>query len=144
VTESPIDPEDIVFDCPYCDKSLAIDPRGAGMHITCPDCGRSVEVPDPSLQETDEDAAATKHDEGKNSEEIQELRDALSASEKRVQELTESVKEVYGRRNFLEEMRADNLKRFESIGKELGIIQDAVDRIMDALQNVKKTQNGKT
>lgn len=36
---------DIVFNCPRCTKSLAIDPRAAGFTITCPDCGTEVDVP---------------------------------------------------------------------------------------------------
>jgi predicted RNA-binding Zn-ribbon protein involved in translation (DUF1610 family) len=39
-------PEDIVFNCPQCTKSLAIDPRAAGFTITCPDCGTEVQVPE--------------------------------------------------------------------------------------------------
>jgi predicted RNA-binding Zn-ribbon protein involved in translation (DUF1610 family) len=38
---------DIVFDCPRCGKSLVIDYRGAGLEITCSQCGASVLVPIP-------------------------------------------------------------------------------------------------
>ena len=40
-----IKPGDVVFDCPQCGKSLAIDPQGAGLVITCPDCSSPVQVP---------------------------------------------------------------------------------------------------
>ncbi len=40
-----VQPGDIVFNCPRCTKSLAIDPRAAGFTITCPDCGTEVDVP---------------------------------------------------------------------------------------------------
>jgi len=36
---------DIVFDCPHCGKSLAIEERGAGMMIVCPDCQERIQVP---------------------------------------------------------------------------------------------------
>ena len=36
---------DIVFDRPHCGKNLAIDERGAGMDITCPDCQNTIQVP---------------------------------------------------------------------------------------------------
>lgn len=38
---------DIVFDCPHCGKNLVIDYRGAGLQISCSDCGRDVLVPIP-------------------------------------------------------------------------------------------------
>ena len=38
---------DIVFDCPHCGHNLAIDYKGAGLQITCVNCGQSVLVPIP-------------------------------------------------------------------------------------------------
>ena len=47
---------DIVFDCPHCGSNLAIDYRGAGLHINCSQCGKSVLVPIPDgMQLTDLD-----------------------------------------------------------------------------------------
>ena len=40
---------DILFKCPQCQKSLAVDERGAGRNINCPDCGKSVEIPQPDI-----------------------------------------------------------------------------------------------
>ena len=49
---------DIVFDCPHCSKSLAIDYRGAGLTIPCTDCGKNVQVPIPEGMEiTDIDSS---------------------------------------------------------------------------------------
>lgn len=42
---------DIVFDCPHCGKTLVIDYRGAGLQISCSECGESVLVPIPSGME---------------------------------------------------------------------------------------------
>ena len=53
-----VQPTDIIFECPQCGKSLAIDPRGIGLVIACPDCRTEVQVPAPQLDEaelTDED-----------------------------------------------------------------------------------------
>jgi DNA-directed RNA polymerase subunit RPC12/RpoP len=44
---SEIEDSDIIFDCPQCAKSLAIDSRGAGLMIACPDCGTRIQVPYP-------------------------------------------------------------------------------------------------
>jgi len=45
---------DIVFDCPHCGHNLAIDYRGAGLQITCVNCGESVLVPIPSGMKIDD------------------------------------------------------------------------------------------
>ena len=36
---------DIHFQCDGCTKSLAIESRGAGMQVSCPDCGKKLIVP---------------------------------------------------------------------------------------------------
>ena len=36
------DATDIVFRCGACGKSLVINALGAGLTITCPDCGRAL------------------------------------------------------------------------------------------------------
>ena len=38
---------DVVFDCPHCGHNLCIDYRGAGLQITCSECGEPVLVPIP-------------------------------------------------------------------------------------------------
>ena len=42
---------DIVFDCPHCSKTLVIDYRGAGLQISCSECGKNVLVPIPDGME---------------------------------------------------------------------------------------------
>jgi transcription initiation factor IIE alpha subunit len=44
--QAAVKPTDIVFECPKCGKSLAIDPQGAGYVVTCPDCGSDMQVPE--------------------------------------------------------------------------------------------------
>lgn len=45
---------DIVFDCPHCGHSLCIDYRGAGLQITCSECGEQVLVPIPDGMKIDD------------------------------------------------------------------------------------------
>lgn len=46
-TEVQIQDTDIVFDCPHCGHNLCIDYRGAGLQISCSECGEPVLVPIP-------------------------------------------------------------------------------------------------
>ena len=45
VQDVQIQDTDIVFDCPHCGHNLCIDYRGAGLQITCSECGEPVLVP---------------------------------------------------------------------------------------------------
>ena len=45
---------DITFECPHCGKSLSIDPRGAGLVISCTLCGQPITVPIPAGLEIDD------------------------------------------------------------------------------------------
>ena len=49
--EADIRDTDIVFDCPHCGKNLVIDYRGAGLQISCSECGVTVLVPIPDGME---------------------------------------------------------------------------------------------
>ena len=49
--DAQINDTDIVFDCPHCGHNLCIDYRGAGLQITCSECGEAVLVPIPEGME---------------------------------------------------------------------------------------------
>ena len=95
-----IQPGDIIFECPQCGKSLAIDPRGAGYMVVCPDC--KVEVQVPTSEEGDAGAAT-----------MEDLRQRV---------------------DDLEVALSLDRSRFETIGKEIVLIQAALDRITASLQ----------
>ena len=37
---------DIEFNCPKCGKHLSVDGKGAGLDVPCPECNRTIQVPD--------------------------------------------------------------------------------------------------
>ena len=124
-----LNPHDIVFECPICGKSMAIDPRGAGLLVTCPECSSEVQVPDaPQGAEPTEEG-------GEGSEQIRMLLNSLSKSQSKVQTFTESLSATNRRRSYLEKMRADHLARFEKIAEELALIQNAIDRVVTLIEN---------
>jgi hypothetical protein len=40
-----IGPNDVVFDCPACHKSMVVDGSGAGLSVECPGCAAQVIIP---------------------------------------------------------------------------------------------------
>lgn len=123
---------DIVFDCPHCGKSLAIDYRGAGLTIPCTDCGKNVQVPIPEGMEiTDIDS----------SEEEQEirvlnLRRSLAAAEQKIEQLSSEVEEMTTRREMLEKVRTDHISKFGLIMERVTVIQKSLEEIHKALNKI--------
>jgi hypothetical protein len=122
---------DIVFDCPHCGKSLAIDTRGAGLMINCPECQQDVQVPGMPLSERQPDAGSP----APQPADPADLTEALGASHTKIERLVASLEEVRERRRYLEKIRSDNMARFELISKDLVTIQNAMDRIVAILQD---------
>jgi hypothetical protein len=107
---------DIVFECAGCGKSMAIDQKGEGITINCPDCGELVQVPDYT--------GPSKADPSR-----------VQVYEIQIQKLTVSLKELSARRKYLEQLRSEHLNKFESIKSEFAVIQQALDRINSVLVN---------
>lgn len=126
---------DIVFECPHCTKSLAIDQKASGLMIICPDCGERIQVPEREYEEEDVPIVGETYPHGgTTNQQIQQLSTALTASQKRVQELVTEMAQLKARRKVLEQGRTDYLRTMERIRDELTIIQGSMDRIVDALQ----------
>jgi len=119
---------DILFNCPVCDKSLTIDKSAAGMMITCPDCKTEILVP--SETDVSETIAMDPQE-----ERIDELNSSLIQSQGTIQELIEELGATQKRRNYLEHLRVENLEHFETISRELLGIQAGIDRILSIIQD---------
>lgn len=123
---------DIIFDCPYCSKSLAIDYRGAGLSIPCSDCGKYVQVPIPEGMElTDIDSS-----EEEQEVRILNLRRALSASQFRIREMETEIQELQARRATLERTRSDTLKNVSRIQEQVEGIEDQLAAIAGGLREL--------
>jgi transcription elongation factor Elf1 len=119
---------DIVFDCPYCSKSLAIDYRGAGLTIKCSDCGSDVQVPIPRGMEIGDIDSSGEEQEVR----ILNLRRSLAAAEDRIRQLESDIEEIQERREILEHTRADGMYRVAEIVEH-------ASRLEEQLQGVTKT-----
>jgi predicted nucleic acid-binding Zn-ribbon protein len=123
-----LQPNDIVFDCPHCGKSLAIDGEGAGMAITCPDCQNVIQVPYPDALAAETAADATQ---------MQLLHEQLAAAQNRVAELTADLNVATLKIEHLEKSQSDLKTHLEQMSTEWGVIQNALDRVMALMQEIR-------
>ena len=123
---------DIVFDCPHCGKSLAIDYRGAGLMIPCMDCGKTVEVPIPEgMDITDIDSS----DEDQEMQ-ILHLRRLLSESEYRIQQIQGELDEISSQRDVLEREHTARAQRSATIKPRLEELQKALQAAGKAVEDI--------
>ena len=121
---------DVLFACPYCEKSLVIDQRAAGLMVTCPDCKEEVIVPPDSEFPPNHGGIQLTPD-----QRIESLTHALQASHEDIRRLSTHLQEVGKRRKVLEHLRAQNIRRMEHVAEELTVIQGAIDRVAAILQD---------
>ena len=120
---------DIVFECPQCGKSLAIDYRGAGLSIPCTDCGTLVVVPIPEgmelsdLDTSEEDQAAL----------AIHLRESLADYQMRVRLLEGMVDELKARHAAPEPKDVKAGGQSEQLAREVETIGKAVQEISASL-----------
>jgi hypothetical protein len=129
---SVIKETDIIFDCPHCGKSLAIDYRGAGLSIPCTDCGKYVEVPIPAGMELGDLDSTEEEQEVR----ILNLRRSLAAAELRIEQLQSEVEELSTRRDLLEKARSTHMLNFKTIREKAAVMQQALHEMSLALSGI--------
>lgn len=136
--EDEIKETDIVFDCPHCGKSLAIDYRGAGLTITCSDCGNDIEVPIPDGMEI-EDVDSTLEDQELR---VIHLRRSLHHAQERILGLENAVEDLLQRRDELE--REQTKQRWQRAASEerLGLVESALQSLTDAVRQLTTHMRG--
>lgn len=105
-------PNDVVFDCTNCGRSLCIDSVAAGFSIVCPHCNSEQSVPG--------EMAGLGPEEGEATDEAVE---------------SGGMDELLLQREQLENMLAVQQGRLEQISREMALIQAAIDRIVGLLQD---------
>jgi exonuclease VII small subunit len=132
---------DILFDCPYCGKNMAIEAAGAGLMVPCANCGKPVQVPIPNGRTPEAPVAAPARpavfEEENPQGVIQQLDAALALANQQIDRLLAEKEALQERRAFLEQMRITNAARFEQIATELNTVQAALDRALDLLADVR-------
>ncbi len=123
---------DIIFDCPHCAKSLAIDYRGAGLTIKCSDCGGDVQVPIPDGMELDDLDRPLEDQEVR----IIQLRRSLQNAQDRIAELERAVEELMERRDALERDRSVQTLKMGEVLEKVGVIETALKDVSKAVDAV--------
>lgn len=137
VNDENIRDTDIVFDCPHCGHGLVIDNRGAGLVITCAECGKPVQVPIPEGMDISD------LDQGPEGLQLQirTLRNALLKAENRERELQKLVSGISERKATLERARMNQLRRItemhaavERVQKQLSESANILNRLTELLR----------
>ena len=140
-TSPPDDTEvregDILFECPYCAKSMAIETAGAGLMVPCANCGRPVQVPIPDSTTPDapvvEGASPASRGEEDPQLLIRQLDSALAMANEQIDRLMGEKEALQERRAFLEQVRISNAERMDRITAELATVQKALARALEQL-----------
>ena len=132
---------DILFDCPYCGKNLAIEAAGAGLMVPCVGCGKAVQVPIPDAATPEAAVAAVPRPvilAGEDPREtIRQLDEALAVANQQIDRLAAEKEALQERRAFLEQIRVTGAARLERIAAELATLQDALDRALVLLAEIR-------
>ena len=125
---------DILFDCPYCGKSMAIESAGSGLMVPCANCGRPVQVPIPDAGTPEAPVAAVPLPAADGEEDsqsvIRQLDAALAMANQQIDRLVAEKEALQERRAFLEQVRISNAERLDRVAAELATMQDALDRAL--------------
>lgn len=128
---------DILFDCPFCGKSMAIESAGSGLMVPCATCGRQVQVPIPDGETPETPATADARPALEGGEDpqatIRQLDAALAMANSQIDRLMAEKEALKERRAFLEQVRITNAERIEQITVEMTSVQDALDRALTLL-----------
>ncbi|MDR0994619.1 MAG: hypothetical protein LBN38_08695 [Verrucomicrobiota bacterium] len=131
---------DILFNCPYCGKSMTIDAAGAGLIVPCANCGKEVQVPIPDVSTPEVPVSPSAHAdmaEQDPMETIHQLDAALAMANQQIDQLMAEKEALQERRAFLEQIRIGSSTRLEQIGHELNGMQDTLDRVLVLLADAK-------
>ena len=141
--------KDVVFECSACGKSLVINALGAGLTVTCPDCGAEQQVPladgaEAANPAVEPDAATAVADEPEVEHELPEISDVLADTREQINALTLENDELQFRRRFLEKRHAIASQSLQALRREMIAIRKAMDRMEVILQTMEDPSAGDT
>ena len=149
ILNEPFSATDIVFNCGVCGKSLVINALGAGLAITCPDCGAELQVPqsgdvEVASPEAEPATVAAVAGEEKADREFPEISDVLADAHEQINMLKLENDELHFRRRFLEKRHALASQSLQSLRQEMAMIRTAMDRTDEILKTMEDPSAGDT
>jgi septal ring factor EnvC (AmiA/AmiB activator) len=115
--------DDIIFECPFCSKSMAIDKRGMGLTINCPQCSGMVRVP------TISESTETGGQPFSVNMPVEGLADALDESRYEIEALRSKIQELETLRSKFEQQSTEQENKLTALRREFGNIQSALDQV---------------
>ncbi len=128
-----LEDHDIVFDCEHCGNSLAIDIKGAGLKMQCPECKRHITVPIPDgLDLADIDSSLA---ESPNASVGDALADepGYDGGDDRMNALLTELEELRFRTQFLEKKRIEYQAAVRDLANQLDSMRIAMKEMDDTL-----------
>ena len=109
--------------------------------VPCVGCGKPVQVPIPDAATPEAPVAAVPRPvvlEGEDPRDtIRQLDEALAIANQQIDRLTAEKESLQERRAFLEQIRVTGAARLERIAAELATVQDALDRALVLLAEIR-------
>ena len=125
--------DDLIFECPFCSKSMSIDKRGMGLTIECPECGKQIKVPTETDAEEEDDTDSVPLPEEATTE-------TSEPHLKEIHTLKQKLASVERERLALEKVKDAHEEELAELRIEFGKIQAALDQVtiilLDTDQNV--------
>lgn len=110
---------DLLFSCPHCEKSMAIELRGMGLTIQCPDCHGLVKVP--KLTEKELKKHRNKHVSAESAQPREHF-EFLS-------DLNKRLKGIHDRYQEIDTQFTRQQQTLESLQQEVQHLQEAMDAL---------------
>jgi predicted RNA-binding Zn-ribbon protein involved in translation (DUF1610 family)/uncharacterized coiled-coil protein SlyX len=140
---------DILFECGQCGKSLAIDCRGAGLNIQCPQCDSELEVPIPdgfdleALDKEISDSVETVLDVKSNLLAPDKNQDS-SEDNGQIAALKTELEALRAQRRYLEQQHVNMLKTIKAVNREVAEFHKALDELTAMLDTLTGSRNDET
>ena len=129
---------DIVFECPYCGKSLSIDQRGAGLVIECTACHQLVTVPIPEGMEISDIDLPPEEQETQ----LSNMRVLLAQEQERVAKLTAENQDLLSKVEASRKLEASRRAQLDDLKAVAASLAKSHEETTEALARLRRFLDG--
>jgi len=141
---------DILFECRECGKNLAIDCRGAGLNIHCPQCNSELEVPIPEgfdLSQIDQKIEANGLSENAQTVVPEPVAADAAASADAVDQiktLQAELQALRAQKQYFARQHGDMLKTVKMVSRQIGDLRNTLDELARMLDDLAGPETDET